>query len=248
MQPCLASSNSQLTRGGVETSENLRLINAVIYYSKIRFAVNLLPLLKTAPGLRRVVSVFAAGLEGKVVPDDLDGNKSSLIAHRDNVASMLTLAMVKLSEDAPQVSWVHDFPGFVESGLWESAPGLLGVVMRTVVWALGRFFYMDPEECGQRQLFMATSARFPPSRSAAAAEAAGEDATASGVGLVDDLTVATALDGKPGGGNYSANEHGDTIPDKKVAMLRRYMTDGTKDVVWKHTMDTFRRVTGKEKL
>lgn len=233
----------------VETSENLRLINAVIYYSKIRFAVNLLPLLKSAPGLRRVVSVFAAGLEGKIVADDLDGNKSSLIAHRDNVASMLTLAMVKLSEDAPQVSWVHDFPGFVESGLWESAPGLLGVVVRTVVWALGRFFYMDPEECGLRQLFMATSARFPPAgSSAAAAAAAGEDTTASGVGLVDDLTVVTALNGKPGGGIYSVNEHGDTIPDKKVAMLRRYMTDGTKDVVWRHTMETFRRVTGKERL
>lgn len=224
-----------------ETSEGLRVINSVVYYSKVRFAVNLLPLLNNAPVLRRVVCCFAGGLEGKVVTDDLDGRTTSQIAYRDNLASIVTLAVVKLSEDAPRVSWVHNFPGFVESGLWESMPGVLGTIVRTIVWALGRFFYMNPEECGQRQIFMATSARFP-------SAAASGDEDAPGVGLVDNLAQAMSLDGNSGGGAYSINEHADPIPEKKALMLRGYTTDGTKEAVWRHTMETFKRVTGKERF
>ena len=217
------------------------MINSVVYYSKVRFAVNLLPLLNDAPVLRRVICCFAGGLEGKVVTDDLDGRTSSQFAHRDNLASMVTLAMAKFSEDAPRVSWVHNFPGFVESGLWESMPGFLGTVVRTVVWALGRFFYMDPEECGQRQVFMATSARFPPA-------SPNDDRGAPGVELIDDTAQAMSLNGDSGGGAYSITEHADPIPESKALLLRRYTTDGTKEAVWRHTMETFKRVTGKERL
>ncbi|GAD95663.1 hypothetical protein CHGG_07650 [Paecilomyces variotii No. 5] len=224
-----------------ETSEKLRLLNAAVYYSKIRFAVNLLPLLKNAPVLRRVVSVFAAGLEGKVVVDDLDGRKISRLSHRDNLASMLSLATVQLSEEVPEVSFVHNFPGAVESGLWESMPGFLGVIIRTLAWVLGRFWYMDPEECGQRQIFMATSARFP-------AATMGDDGNANGVDLLDGMIPAVSLNGNSSGAAYSVNEHADAISEKKADLLRRCKSDGTQDVVWRHTMETFKRITGKERL
>ena len=198
-------------------------------------------MMKKAPGLRRVVAVFGAGLEGKVAPDDLDGRQNTMIRHRDNIASMSTLALDKLSQENPEISWIHNWPGFVEGGIWESLPGLPGVLMRTAVWLFLHFFYMDAEECGQRQMYMATSARFPPG-------SAGGNGAANGVSLVDDTVPAKSIDGKPAGGFYSLTEHGDPIPDKKINLLLGYKKDGTQEVVWKHTMETFERVTGKESV
>lgn len=219
------------------------LLNATVYYSKVRLAVNLLPLLKNAPNLRRAVAVFAAGLEGQVAVDDMDGREISVVRNRDNLASMTTLAFDKLSQEAPDVSWVHDWPGFVKSGLWDSMPGSLGVMVRRIIPILGFFFYMNPEECGQRQVFMSTSARFPP-----ASSEGGSHGTASGVGLVNDLSLAKSIDGKLGGGIYSVNEHGDAVADKTLDRLVNYKKDGTQDKVWQYTMETFRRVTGKQRL
>ncbi|RFU25717.1 hypothetical protein B7463_g10615, partial [Scytalidium lignicola] len=226
-----------------ETSEKLPLLNATIYYSKIRFAVNLIPLLQNAPSLRRVVAVFAAGLEGQVAVDDMDGREISVTRNRDYIASMTTLALDKLSQESPDISWIHDWPGFVKSGLWHSMPGILGVVVRIIMPILGFFSYMKPEECGQHQVFMATSARFPPASSEGSSHG-----LANGVGLVDDLSPAESINGKLGGGMYSVNEHGDAIVEKILNLLVNYKKDGTQDKVWQYTMETFRRVTGKERL
>lgn len=112
--------------------------------------------MKKAPILRRCVFVFGSGLEGKVVTDDLDGRNLSLLRNRDLMSSMTTLALDKLSQEGPEISWIHDFPGFVESGIWDGMEGAYGSVFRSIMSVLGRFWYMKPENCGQRQLFMAT--------------------------------------------------------------------------------------------
>lgn len=47
--------------------EKLPSKNAIFYYSRVRFAVNLIPYMEKVPILRRCVFVFGSGLEGKVV-------------------------------------------------------------------------------------------------------------------------------------------------------------------------------------
>lgn len=51
-----------------------------------------------------------------------------------------------------------------------------------------------------------------------------------------------------GGGSYTVNEHGDDVSDKVMNLLACYRTDGTLDTVWRHTLDTFKRITGAERL
>lgn len=179
--------NNSLTRiiihftnnASIDTVEKLTSKNANFYYSKVRFAVNLIPHVKKAPILRRGVFVFGSGLEGRVVTDDLEGRNISLLRNRDLMSSMTTLAIDKCSQEVPEISWVHNFPGFVESGIWDGMEGVFGNVFRLVISILGRFSYMKLEECGQRQLFMATSTRFPP------AKASNDDET--GVPLIGGL-------------------------------------------------------------
>lgn len=224
-----------------ETSEKIPFSVAVFYYSKVRFAVNLLPLLKEARALRRVVSLFGAGLEGKVLVDDLDGRKSSALKARDNKVSMTSLTLDKLSKENPDVSWIHAWPGFVDSGIWDGLPGFIGIVFRTLMPLLGFFFYMNPEECGQRQTFISTSSRFP--------SASGDKmGAANGVGLVDNIGTIMSINGKVGGGSYSVRETGDAVDEKKISLLVDYENDGTQDIIWKHTVETFQKVTGKERL
>ncbi|KAF3400976.1 hypothetical protein DPV78_006048 [Talaromyces pinophilus] len=106
---------------------------------------------------------------------------------------------------------------------------------------LGLFWYMKPEECGQQQLFMATSHRFPPAKSLC------DDET--GVSLVGGLRPIKAINGKEGGGSYTVNEHGGAVNDKVITFwLAIPRTDGTQDTVWRHILDTLKRITGAERL
>jgi hypothetical protein len=105
---------------------------------------------------------------------------------------------------------------------------------------LGLFWYMKPEECGQQQLFMATSHRFPP------AKALSDDET--GVSLVGGLRPIKAINGKEGGGSYTVNERGGAVSDKVMNLLAGYRTDGSQDTVWHHILDTLKRITGAERL
>lgn len=220
--------------------EKLPSKNAIFYYSKVRFAVNLIPYIKKAPILRRCIFVFGSGLEGKVVTDDLNGRNLSSLRNRDSMSSMTSLAIDKLSQEAPEISWIHNFPGFVESGIWDGMEGAFGSLFRSSISILGRFSYMKPEECGQRQLFMATSNRFPP------AKASNDEET--GAPLIGEFRPIKGINGEEGGGSYTVNENGDPVSGKVMNLLAGYRTNGTQDIVWRHTLGTFKRITGAERL
>ncbi len=74
------------------------------FYARIRFAVNLLPLLQKAQGLRRVVTVFAGTKEGKVDTADFQARHVPLLSQRGHLTSMMTLALEAMAETAPDVS------------------------------------------------------------------------------------------------------------------------------------------------
>ncbi|GAB1312352.1 Oxidoreductase andH (Fragment) [Madurella fahalii] len=80
---------------GKDTEEGLHYPVAVSYYARLRFIVNLLPLLRNASGLRRVVTVLAGTKEGIVYTDDFQGRHLHMLSRRGrgHFSSMMTLAL-----------------------------------------------------------------------------------------------------------------------------------------------------------
>ncbi|KAI0838357.1 hydrogenase/reductase-like protein [Hypoxylon sp. FL0890] len=221
---------------GTKTQEGLHFFAALTYYSRVRFILNLLPLIQGASSLRRVVSVFAGSKEGQMFTDDFQGNKISMSSGRGHFTSMITLSLEAIARDAPSVSFIHNYPGFVETSLGRDAKGPAMAVAKVVFKVIGPFVNTPLDEVGERHTFFSTSARFPP--------ASGEP-RADGVSLDNTVKVATSTDGKTGGGVYSIDHKGESCDRKALELLAGYRRNGSMDKLWKHTQDEFVRITQK---
>jgi hypothetical protein len=213
----------------------LRTIFALLLYSRTRFIINLLPELSAAaPDFARVITVAAGTKEGgQLDPNDFDLNHVPLTKIRSIGASIVTISLQVLAQKAPNVTFIHGYPGSVKSSLDRTMTGLL-----TIVKYLFRIFraltHISAKETGERHTFLATSARWP------AKEGEGK----KGVKLADEVGVAKGVDGDEGSGCYSVDEHGESAGPDVVKVLKHYGEDGTKDKLWKHIEDKFVEITG----
>ena len=200
----------------VETEEGLHYPAALTIYARSRFISNLLPSIRRAPCLRRVVSVFGATMEGPIDMDDFQAWKLGRMATYGHEASIVTLSLEAQHEVAPEVSFVHNFPGAVESGIARGSIGPLMRVLKTIWAILGPLVHIPLTEAGDRHLFLCTSARF----------SAGPEDTTAGVPLVDGLDFAKGTDGQKGSGVYSIDAYGESAKPKVEALLARLRSDG----------------------
>ncbi|KAH7261993.1 hypothetical protein BKA59DRAFT_489134 [Fusarium tricinctum] len=149
-----------------ETSEGLEISQSLSYYSRMLFVLHLLPLLNDAEA-PRVVSVLGGGLERSTIEtDDIDlekpGNFNIMKAQLQYTA-MNTLFLETLADENPEVTFVHSWPGWVNTG--NVRRGLdSDSILAWVIWfflepLIAIFSYSD-EESGQRHLFQSTSAAF----------------------------------------------------------------------------------------
>ena len=148
--------------------------------------------------------------------DDFQAWKLGRMAGYAHSASLMTLVLESLHHDAPEVSFVHNFPGAVESGI---ARGSIGPLMRTLktIWAvLGPLVHIPLEEAGERHLFLGVSGQFP----------AGVDDKSAGVPLIDGLAVAKGVDGQIGSGVYSIDAKGESVGPKVEKLLARFREEG----------------------
>jgi hypothetical protein len=100
-----------------ETSEDIHLLTALNYYSRIRFILNLVPLVQNAhPSLRRIISVGGGGSEGPVDASDFPALQVAMPDLRGHITSMVTLGLEKIAGDAPNITLIHDHPGSVYTG------------------------------------------------------------------------------------------------------------------------------------
>ena len=130
-------------------------------YSRNRFIVNLLPLLEQAKSLRRVVTAGAAGKEGPVSVDDFPGRKVSALSARGHSTSLVTLSLEALAKKAPDVTFIHNFPGPVKTNFLRGGQGATIAVISGLFNIVSLFMnFYSIEECGERHLFLATSARY----------------------------------------------------------------------------------------
>jgi NAD(P)-dependent dehydrogenase (short-subunit alcohol dehydrogenase family) len=149
-----------------ETDEGIEVAQSLEYYSRILFIQHLLPLM-TKTEAPRVVSVLGGGMEraNSINADDFDlkrpGNWSGMNAQIQYTA-MNTVTMDKLASDNPQVTFIHSWPGWVNTGNVNRANP--SFIMSWVIWLilnpLITIFSFSDEKTGQRHLFQSTSGAF----------------------------------------------------------------------------------------
>lgn len=149
----------------IDTAEGLPLITGLTLYSGTRLIVNLLPLLQNATSLRRVVTVMAGTKEGQLFTDDIAGRNLAfrISSARGHLCSALTLSLEALVRKAPEVSFIHNFPGAVNTDLIRKDDGIMMQVMKQLFRVSMTVMrkWVSKEECGERHAWLCLSGRFP---------------------------------------------------------------------------------------
>ncbi|KAI4118758.1 MAG: hypothetical protein LQ338_007354 [Usnochroma carphineum] len=217
----------------VDNEDGLEDTISLRYYVRMRFVHNLLQLLTAAPS-SRVVSIHAAGKEGRLMEDDLElRNNFSMLNAAMHTSTMNTLALQHIAATHPRISCVHVFPGVVITNgysiLAEDFPAPLGWMFMRLLVPLMKVVTASLDEVGQRHLFHATSARYPP-----------RDGEWKGVSMPDGVQVAEGADGKLGSGCYLLGPDGETVGDRKL--LEEYRRREMGKRIWDHSQEVFERV------
>lgn len=214
---------------------------ALMYYARTRFIVNLLPQLKQAQSLRRVITVAAGGKEGAVIPTDWQAENMSILSYRRHATSMITLTLLEIAKQAPGVSFIHNYPGFVNTGMSRELTGIVPAITKVLLAPVMAVLKIPIDETGERQLYFATSARFPPrDHGTGTGEAASDGMVALGRGV----STATGADGTSGGGVYSIDYEAEGTSQRVQGILEGLRTDGTAEKLRKHLEEEFVRITG----
>lgn len=225
------------------TSEGISLAASLGMHSRVRFILNLLPLLQRATTLKRVVCVMAATCEGPIDLDNLGGIGFPLRQRRDQFASAQTLLLEKIQENfadvAADIGFVHDVPGVVQSGITRDAEGFGMKVLIGVTKLLGPLIRTPIDECAEMHLFFSTSARFASSKGGAASD---------GVSLQNGLEVARGSVGKTSSGVYTISNKGEPSPPRVDEVLSGLRSDGTSKKLWDIILAESKKVTGSEFL
>ena len=220
-----------MTSSFAETSEGLDRKLTTNYYSRIRFAQQLLPLLQTAsPKLARVVSVLAPGEETPLDLSNLDLKTDfSIPKAAGHAITMTSLIFEEMAQKTPSISFVHVYPGFVKTGFAKDQPAAIRAASEFAATLLS-WWTIGIEESGQRHLYVATSAAYPPK----AGEKGGVEVSRGG--------VAKGSAGVVGSGAYLIGSDNEVRANEKV--LRQLRSEGAGEKIWAHTMKTFENVRG----
>ncbi|KAI9717646.1 MAG: hypothetical protein M1812_004591 [Candelaria pacifica] len=221
-----------------DTKEGLDNSLSLLYYSRMRFVIKLLPLLLASQLPAHIVSVFAAGKESNIFPEDLslrDPKHYGFANARSHAVHMKTLFMETLVEKhRGRLSFIHVFPGLVITEAFNDGrlPTWFRLVWR-VATPIARPFSLSGQEIGDRVLFLATP-RFPPRQALDDTKREGSSATEGDVG------IATGTDGNRGSGAYAVGSDGETVSTEKAYMKVRQ--EGLAEKVWSHTMKAFEEI------
>lgn len=225
------SQGTMSLKGRDETSEGLDRKLTTNYYSRIRFTQQLLPLLQSAsPKFARVVSVLAPGEETPLDLSNLDLKTDfSIRKAAGHAITMTSLIFEEMAQKTPSVSFVHAYPGFVKTGFAKDQPAAIRAASEFAATLLS-WWAVGIEESGQRHLYAATSAAYPPK----AGEKSGVEVSRGG--------VAKGSAGVVGSGAYLIGSDNEVRANEKV--LRQLRSGGAGEKIWVHTMRTFENIRG----
>jgi hypothetical protein len=206
-----------------ETSEHLHLLATLNYYSRLRFITNLLSLIQDASVLRRVITVGGGSQEGPLDATDFPALRVPLSNLKGHLSSLITLGLETVGKTAPEVSFVHDYPGTVRTPFLNYMPEEM----------LQNLVFVPVDESGERHLYLATSMRFPALKD-------GND----GLPLRDGDELAVGTTGEIGSGMYSVGSDCESASPEVRYFLAGMREKGMMDEIWKHTEAEFKRITG----
>ncbi|KAE8447392.1 hypothetical protein EG329_010806 [Mollisiaceae sp. DMI_Dod_QoI] len=222
----------------VESVEGMDIPHALRYYTRLRFVYDLMPLLLESPN-PRVVSILAGGQETAIDINDLEvRNDFSFMKAAKNGTTQTTLAFEELAKSYPSISFIHKYPGFVNTGviarLLATAPGIFYYPATLASWLvlpIVNLFSTTVDEAGERGLFLVTSARYPPAKP-----------KTEFVGVqVQGVPVAESSVVKDGHGNgvYRLNANDESADESPV--LPGYRLDEVGKTVWEETQAAWDR-------
>jgi hypothetical protein len=191
-----------------------------------------------------VISILAGGKEKPIDLTDLEvrDNFSNFKA-AENGTTQTTLALEELAKSYPSVTFIHKYPGFVNTGvidrLLATASGLYAIpatIARWLVLPIVNFFSTTVEEAGERGVFLITSARYPPAK---------PNMEYVGVPLPVGLGIAesSVVNDGQGNGVYRLGSHDDSAPDGDV--LPSYRADDVGKTVWEETQAVWVRALAR---
>jgi hypothetical protein len=169
------------------------------------------------------VTVGGGGKEGLLDVTDFPALRVPLSQLRGHLTTLITLGLEAVAKTASDVSFIHDYPGTVNTGLYRNmdAP------------PFNTSLSVPIEECGERHLYLATSARFP-----------SREGNNTAVRLNAGVQVAAGTTGEIGMGVYSVGETCESASSEVVELLAVLREKGTVEEVWRHTEGEFRRIAG----
>jgi len=206
---------------------------SLLYYSRMRFVTQLLPLLLASSLPAHIVSVFGPQRDEKLFTNDIslrDSKNYGFMNMGSHVAYLTTFFMEDLAAKHPgKLSLIHYFPGLVVTEAFqdERLPKWFKYTWRFALAPFSWLFSVPQAECGERVLFLASS-RFPPRSTAEVPKSKGGG------------EIAVSSDGIVGGGAYRSNWNGEIIPTKKT--YKKLREEGMSERCWTHTMQAFKDI------
>lgn len=152
---------------------------------------------------------------------------------RGHIASAATLGLEHVAAIAPEVSFIHDFPGFVRSNIGRG-PGWHMFMLRTMFIFMAPVIAIDTRESGERHVYELTSGSFP-----AAAEGKAKLGSAG-----NDPEPSIGSDGENGSGVYIVDQNAESGSRQVIDLLKGLRQENGIEWVWKQTEDEFVRITG----
>ncbi|KAK9242506.1 hypothetical protein V1506DRAFT_509377 [Lipomyces tetrasporus] len=234
------------SEGRKETSEGIDMYSSLSYYARLRIVHNLIPLLSASRN-PRVVSILAGGKENAIDINDLELRKNySLVIAANSAATQMTLAFEELAKSYPMISFCHVYPGLVATdiitkftgtfkGIWV-LPAMLA--RWTLIPVLHRFA-TTVDEAGERGLFVATSAKYPPAEP--------NDPLEVGVALPDGVEVAksSVLNSGKGNGVYRVHNDSESVENEADSILEGYRLDQVDKTIWEQTLEVWKAALEK---
>ncbi|KAF5501392.1 Short-chain dehydrogenase/reductase SAT2 [Colletotrichum siamense] len=206
-----------------DTKEGLDGTMARFYYSRIAFITSLMPLVLRSSLPAAVVSIYAAGMEGKLYPDDLslrDLSHYNYSQARSHACYMHTLVFEELAKrHQGKLRFTHIYPGLVvHEGMGNPTnPWWIRILFTKVLPFLG--VDVDLEESGARMVSLASPSYYPPQR-------------LDSIGEVSSSAIA-GTDGQPGSGSYMLTWNGESCyAVKKYASVDK---DALRQKLWDHS-------------
>ncbi|KAH8880958.1 hypothetical protein GQ53DRAFT_848539 [Thozetella sp. PMI_491] len=219
----------------ITTEEGLDTFISLTYYSRMRFVLQLIPLLTASPLPGHVVSVYAGGFEDGTKPNEEPIGLPPPAAYgvtgvRKHTGFMKTFFFEELAEKhAGRLVLMHIYPSLVDGPTFLSAdsPTWFKILWRALKPFLS-LIMTSADDCGQVMAYLATS-RFP------AKDAASGDKT-----FPDGVELPKSTNGELRGGAYALGQRADVA--NKGRMYERPKREEVGKKVWEHTIETLERI------